>query len=439
MSKRSSIFEKISFFLKYVIHVLSVNTLPCSAKMIIVWSILFNTLYVGYAITYINVNDSESIVERYHIDDYFPAFSVAVTGSRPALRAFDKKYWKLLRSTIARGPERYGPTRGVTPYNWAKLVAHDGSLYGLFSYKTINSCNEIVSDTKLHDFIDIVALRTRFNDNPEFFMTRTMLGRSISIHTVTTPATEIYFVYKSFSNITSLLGAHSDVRIIPFSQNCRYFEMHRTLKSARYVLTGAVHIHDWHENQFLAVADENFDIIYSSILFDPEEPERTQKNWMPFWDGCKLMFTKRFGPEHVVSEFTGWKTLNGRFPMKDLIRTPSPAFVPSEYMIRGSAPVISHPLLDRQFLLGCVHLHGKTKVYRHALYVMSSSYPYEILSFSPLFAFKPYRPIEFVMSLFVSKNGDLELSHGSMDCEPKLAIIPVEKVRVYFREYLKIE
>ena len=121
-----------------------------------------------------------------------------------------------------------------------------------------------------------------------------------------------------------------------------------------------------------------------------------------------------------------------------LIVSPSPARVSSEYFIRGGAPPVVHPFLESGYVVGCVHMRGKLKVYRHALYVMESKYPYNIVSFSPLFAFKPYRDIEFIMSVNVMEDGSLELSHGSMDCEPRLAVYNVTMFRKDFAEYMRL-
>jgi hypothetical protein len=149
------------------------------------------------------------------------------------------------------------------------------------------------------------------------------------------------------------------------------------------------------------------------------------------------MFSKRFGPEHVVSEFSHLRSSDELVSMPNTITTVSLAEVPSDYMIRGSAPVINHPKLQPGLGIGCVHLRGKFKVYRHALYIMETSYPYHILSFSPLFAFKPYRKIEFVMSLSLTGNYDIVLTHGSSDCEPRISFFNWTTVSRYFSEYMR--
>ena len=149
------------------------------------------------------------------------------------------------------------------------------------------------------------------------------------------------------------------------------------------------------------------------------------------------MFSKRYGPQHVVSEFPDFRSDEEIVKMSDTIVSVSPAEVPSDYMIRGSAPVVIHPKFEKGLALGCVHLRGRLKSYRHALYIMETSYPYHILSFSPLFAFKPFRSIEFVMSIVVKDNYDIELTHGSSDCEPRIAIFNWTLLNDYFGEYVK--
>ena len=208
------------------------------------------------------------------------------------------------------------------------------------------------------------------------------------------------------------------------------------------MLSGAAHSGeaDWTEQMFLAVMDKDFNTLKSWLLTDPDTVKsgsRSQKNWLPFWDKCKLMLSKRFGPQHVVSEFTHLRSSEDSVSVPTTITTLSPAEVPSDYMIRGSAPVVFHPLLEKGLAVGCVHLRGKFKVYRHALFVMETSYPYHILSYSPLFSFKPYRNIEFVMSLTVNKDHGLEISHGSSDCEPRIALLSWKILQSWFGEYEK--
>jgi hypothetical protein len=265
------------------------------------------------------------------------------------------------------------------------------------------------------------------------------------------------------------------------------------------VLTGSYMHHGsfWRETQFMAVVgfrpehrsdtedgvgksqsngqtQSQFYLIKSWSLDDTQgaTKKRTQKNWLPFftkWNidssskhnqthddmsrretGCHLMFSKKFAPEHEVGEFTAWDAIQGSTiyfdSKKDHVLSVSPSHVPTKYFIRGSAPTIYHPLFKPGLLLGCIHVRGRIKVYRHALFVMESWAPYRILSYSGLFVFKPFRNIEFVTSLYVTTSTEsqsqsqsdyiLQLSHGSSDCEPRIAIYSEQLLRHDFNEYM---
>jgi len=393
---------------------------------------------------HIVVSDSADIEGTKYVDMYVPSSPVIVAGKMLASDLFDQ-YAPFLRNITqtftgyARGME----PRGIPPSNWAKVRSEDESYIALFSYKSVHRCREKgMLGSKLVDAISIVDLRTHFEDKPQFYMARTAVAQRLSVHTVTTTAPEVYTVVQSYANFTSLQGAHSDVRIIPFSRKCKYLT-NGPYKDAYYLTTGSVHDVNWTERQFLSILDKSLNIIRSWVLLDPDTQKsisRPQKNWLPFWDtkGCKLLLSKRFGPEHVVGEFTHWRNTNEMVYIETLIVSPSPARVPNDYMIRGSAPPVEHFLLDNGLKVGCVHLRGKQKVYRHALYIIESHYPYNIVSYSPLFSMKPYREVEFVMSINVLPCGSLELTHGSMDCEPRLAIYNQTDFRRNFREFLKI-
>ena len=412
------------------------------SKLLKAFTLLISMQIVSLSRLYIN--GSDIITGKNLIEFYVPSYTVAVAAARPAVKYFDKKYISLLRSSIVKSSHVPGVPRGIPPYNWVKFYDIDGNAYGLFIYKTITFCNpDTMTDIKLFDYMPVEAIRYRFGGEhvrpEEYHMSRTMIGQPLSIHSLATDAIELYSINVVFSNFTHLPGPHSDIRVISFAQKCRYFDSSKYFRNAKYVFAGAVNTHDWHEKQFMAVLDDKFNILMSKILTDPGSPAmRPQKNWLPFWDGCKLMFSKRFAPHHVVSEFTEWRAKEQEVAMKDTVRSLSPATVPGEDMVRGSAPVIRHPMLESQYGIGCVHVRGRHKVYRHSLYVMEMSYPYSILSYSPLFTFKPYRDIEFVMSInVVRRDGSLELTHGSMDCEPKLAIFPIDKLKSYFGEFFK--
>ena len=389
------------------------------------------------------VNDPADIEGTSFIDLFLPSWPVVVAGSVPAYSLFGE-YSDMLKSISMPGPGYMGgETRGIPPSNWVKFRKADGTMGALFSYKSVHKCKdkEMVGSTVV-DSINILQLRMKFNDRPEFYMSRTGIADRLSLHSVTTPATEMYNVNKLIGNWTLLEGAHSDVRIIPFARECKYLTSSSIFHNAYYVITGAVHDRHWTERQFLAILDDNFDIIKSWVLLDPDTADaltRPQKNWLPFWDKCKLILSKRFGPDHVVGEFKSWRSAETMVDVHTLISSPSPSQVPSNYMIRGSAPPIHHPLLEAGFVVGCIHLRGKTKIYRHALYILETKYPYNIVSFSPLFSFKPYRDIEFVMSMNVLPDLSIELTHGSMDCESRLAVYNQTFFRKHFEEFLKID
>lgn len=39
--------------------------------------------------------------------------------------------------------EKAGKPRGLPPSNWVKFQSPEGELFGLFSYKTINHCDQV--------------------------------------------------------------------------------------------------------------------------------------------------------------------------------------------------------------------------------------------------------------------------------------------------------
>ena len=143
--------------------------------------------------------------------------------------------------------------------------------------------------------------------------------------------------------------------------------------------------------------------------------KKKQKNWLPFWDdsadsSCRLLLSKRFAPTHEVGEFSAWTSAPGsEIALTTTAMSSSPARVPADTFVRGSAPLVSHPGLKPGHKIGCIHVKGKHKIYRHALYIQESSFPYKIVSFSSLFTFHPLRNIEFVMSLFVTGTGALQV------------------------------
>ena len=198
---------------------------------------------------------------------------------------------------------------------------------------------------------------------------------------------------------------------------------------------------NWHESQFLSLVNSKLESLAWWSLDDGDAAKtRTQKNWLPFFDGCRLMLSKRFAPVHAVGEFNANNIKVGSTVfVKDLplpTQPLTPATITGLYFVRGSAPIIAHPLFPSSIGIGCVHVRGRHKVYRHALYLAQTVAPYAILSFSGLFAFSPFRNIEFVMSMFVTESGQLQLTHGSSDCESRLAIVPDSLLRQEFGGYL---
>lgn len=393
----------------------------------------------------IKINDPSDITGTKHIDIYLVSYPVALGGSTRIIDSFDENLKSVLLGMMKPGIAAipFSGVRGIPPSNWVKFKGSHGEDLAIFTYKSVHRCvQKELEGSLLVDSLNVNKLKKYFDSQPAFYMARSAIAHRVNIHTVTTEVAELYVIDKVYNVMTSQNGAHSDIRVIPFSQDksC-YFDRSPLLKRAMYVLTGAAQKNDWTEQVFLSLMDENLDVIKSWLLVDPDTSttSRSQKNWLPFWDKCKLMLSKRFGPEHVVAEFTHLRSSEEVVIVPSTVTTLSLAEVPSEYMIRGSAPVIVHPLLQPGLAIGCVHIRGKLKVYRHALYIMETSYPYHILSFSPLFAFKPYRNIEFVMSLSITETSDLLLTHGSSDCEPRVAFFNWTLLSDVFAEYVKRE
>ena len=66
--------------------------------------------------------------------------------------------------------------------------------------------------------------------------------------------------------------------------------------------------------------------------------------------------------------------------------------------------------------------------------------PCTVLHVSGLFVMEPFRNIEFVTSLFVGADSEgeatLHLTHGSSDCEPRVAVYPTSRMRIDFPKYV---
>ena len=461
--------------------------------------LIFFVLLLSYLNTYLGkeiiLMDPTLLKNRSHIDFAIPSYSVGVVANYPVLDMFNKEESRIIATKINKKAEYYWPgeTRGIPPSNWAKFLIDDTS-YGLFTYKTLHRCNNMGPKVQRWIYDIVGPLHTGNKDNriegTKAFKTRLASGPRKIIHSVTTQIGEIYDV-NLVDNMTTSHRTESDVRVIPIPKECRNYISNKMKfyndninmndnndnnvnLLPTLLLTGS-YMHEesfWRETQFMAIAgmDVNQQIrpIKSWTLEDTEGKmkKRRQKNWIPFFVinrsmsstsksksktisitteneseiQCHLYLSKRYAPIHEVAEFTSWNAPSSTevaFDPSISITTSSPAQVSNRYTIRGSAPPISHPLLRPGYLLGCVHVRGRIKVYRHALYIMKSTSPFDIVSFSGLFVFNPFRNIEFVTSLFIDPyTNHLQLTHGSSDCEARLAIYPVSQLRKDFGEYM---
>lgn len=444
---------------------------------------------IGYPEVSINISAAKDVRQRDYIDLYLKSWPVDVVADDSVVSYFGKELSIILGNEIRSDHEAHeitGQPRGIPPSNWVKFVGRDNKIYGLFCYKSMNRCDRgrMEADVTLYDTLNINDLRTRFQDK-DYYMTRTAIGPLVHTHSLTSKSTESYYMKHVYSNMTSMSGGHSDVRIIPFNrESCQHVLEIPGLRDASYVLAGAALASGWQERQYVAILDDSFRILKSWILLDADMKlkKKSQKNWLPFWGEasssgnsghesakqCKLLFSKRYASEHVVGEFNHWEIGqplveehgHGMGSTQPSIGTPvislttvaksiSPAIVPSDYFVRGSAPVIKHPLLRDGYAIGCIHIRGKFKIYRHALFIQQLYEPYSIVKFSPLFAFSPYRDIEFVMSLVLRGVGNItnknvnndygiEITYGSMDCEPRISVITWDQLKTMFREYLRL-
>lgn len=101
--------------------------------------------------------------------------------------------------------------RGVPPYNWVKFHDSGGQPFALFVYKTVNFCNSTkLPESRLFDYISVNVLRYAYggeSSRPEdYVMSRTAVGRPLSIHSLTTDVSEMYLMEKAFTNFTYLPG-----------------------------------------------------------------------------------------------------------------------------------------------------------------------------------------------------------------------------------------
>lgn len=418
----------------------------------------------------INIPAAAKVTGKKYIDFYIKSYPVNVVGEHSVTSYFgenlDRKYSSLIRpigyeDSHVSPDQHVGLPRGIPPSNWVKFSGPGGLNYGLFCYKSLNRCDRsrLGDSGSLYDLLGLSDLRASFKDQ-DYYETRTSIATLVHTQSVTAESVETYLVTHVFNNFTLLPGAHSDVRVIPFDRSCDVLLTTPGLEEAHFVLAGAAHASGWKEKQFIAVLDGNFRLLRSWVLADGESArfDKSQKNWLPFWSDCRLMLSKRYAPEHVVGEFRSWDVdlaawlrsgdksrskdlrLDDGYPYVNIwnvAKSPSPASVPNPYFVRGSAPVLNHPLFKPGYAIGCVHLRGRFKVYRHVLFLQQTHHPFSIVQFSPLFAFSPYRDIEFVMSMVVrSHDYGLEISYGSMDCEPRIAVLRWSKLKRMFDKFV---
>ena len=314
----------------------------------------------------------------------------------------------------------------------------------------MHRCNHLSPrhESWLYDAVSQHAIENRdqigARKGDQSFVTRSTVGPRLTIHSVTTRLAEVYLVHP-LENMTSYFRSESDIRIIPIPVHCQssiasLMSMSKS-DSPKFIFTGSYLQYgtNWKEFQFLAVVDKDFSPLASWTLVDADMSQRKkkQKNWLAFWGSneCRLLLSKRFAPIHEVGEFSQWSSTAQFVEIASIATSKSPATVPADTFVRGSAPPIPHPNIRADLLIGCIHVKGKHKVYRHALYIQQAVPPYQILSYSALFTFHPLRNIEFVMSLFVADNGALQLTHGSADCEPRLSLFPINRLREEFHDY----
>ena len=440
----------------------------------------------------LSVSDPAEIKNRSRIDFTLRSYAVAVSSDVPLLDMFDAKDKAFLLPHIHRhvDVDYPGESRAIPPSNWAKYSV-DGHTYGLFTYKTLHRCNNMGKrdDRFTFDQLNIHSITRKGRSGNEkearqgtlLFLTRVAAGPVRHIHTLATRVGELYAVHQ-MANVTVSHNTESDVRAVPIPPSCRAIIQARLVQDTEYrasmspneepaephvVLTGS-YMHPgsfWRESQFLAVAtvDKRTGSLVplKSWRLDDKvgfAKKRTQKNWLAFFteteprgdstaSGCRLMLSTRFAPQPLVQEFIQWDTPSRSLVLFDaeepsstrfISNSPTPG-VTTRYFLRGSAPPVRHPRLKEGYLMGCLHVKGRLKVYRTLLYVMEDTAPFNIVSFSGLFVFEPFRNIEFVSSLFVTTDAEgeplLQLTHGSSDCEPRIASYPMSRMRVDFPKY----
>jgi hypothetical protein len=205
----------------------------------------------------IKINDPNDITGSNHIDFYIPSYPVALAGSAKILDSFDENLRSAMMGMIKSGAASlpFAEVRGIPPSNWVKFAGPAGEELAMFTYKSVHRCiQKELEGSQLVDSLDVVKLKEYFGGRSEFYMSRTAIAHREHLHTVTTEVAELYIVDRVYKSMTSLTGAHSDIRVIPFTtdKGC-YYDRSPILKRARYVLTGATQRKDWTEQVFVAL------------------------------------------------------------------------------------------------------------------------------------------------------------------------------------------
>jgi hypothetical protein len=205
----------------------------------------------------IKVIDSNDITDMNYIDLFIPSYPIIVTGKTSAIDLFDESLRSELLKMVKKGNANLPDVaaRGIPPSNWVKFKVSRDQYIALFSYKSIHRCiQKELEGSNVVNSIDIIKLKSYFDSKPEIYFSLSGLAHLQHIHTVTTVAYESYNIQKTHSKFTSINGAHSDIRIIPFLDDPKcYFDRNPVLKKAKMILSGSVRLKDWTEAMFVTM------------------------------------------------------------------------------------------------------------------------------------------------------------------------------------------
>ena len=153
------------------------------------------------------------------------------------------------------------------------------------------------------------------------------------------------------------------------------------------------------------------DIVRLGELNELKNPTKNQKNWMPFFDGDKLMFVYGINP-HVILQCN---IKNG--VCTQIASTYNPSLNDS---LRGS----SQARLYKGRYVAVAHWRASGLSYLSQAYTFSKSHPYAIESISPTFIIEDEETraksmIQFVSGLEI-KNDTAYITYGEHDCDAKL-------------------